>query len=306
MGVVVVGNVGIDTNVYLYGKEIDFSVEANFSENIDYVGQAGGYAARGYAQLGSKTAFIGHVGDDAAGHMVREAFARDQIDCTGLLVDPSGTARSVNIMYKDGRRKNFYDGKGHMDLSPPIEIAKKLFAGAKLAHFNIPNWARHLLPLATTAGVTIACDIQDVVDPEDPYRREFADLADILFFSATNHEDPTPLMRLFLNNKPGRIVVSGLGAKGAAVGSEDGIRFLPPVSLDLPVVDTNGAGDGLAVGFLTSYVLEKRPLIESVNRGQIVARYTCAQRATTDTLIKQEMLERYQTTDERPETGDQR
>lgn len=44
--VVVLGNVGIDTNVYPYGEAIDWSVEANFTENLDYIGQAGGYAAR--------------------------------------------------------------------------------------------------------------------------------------------------------------------------------------------------------------------------------------------------------------------
>ena len=57
--VVVIGNVGIDTNVYLAGDEINFQIESNFTENIDYVGQAGGYAARGFAQLGYRTAFIG-------------------------------------------------------------------------------------------------------------------------------------------------------------------------------------------------------------------------------------------------------
>ena len=35
--VAVVGNVGVDTNVYLSAQGIDFSVEANFTENIDCV-----------------------------------------------------------------------------------------------------------------------------------------------------------------------------------------------------------------------------------------------------------------------------
>jgi len=39
---VVVGNVGIDTNVYFQGAEVDFGREANFTENLDNVGQAGG------------------------------------------------------------------------------------------------------------------------------------------------------------------------------------------------------------------------------------------------------------------------
>lgn len=65
--VAVVGNAGIDTNIYLYGQEIDFSVEANFTQNLDCVGQAGGYAARGYAALGKRTAFIGALGEDYHG-----------------------------------------------------------------------------------------------------------------------------------------------------------------------------------------------------------------------------------------------
>ena len=109
--VVVVGNVGIDTNVYLRRADIDFTVESNFTENVDYVGQAGGYTSRGFAQLGKKTAFIGYVGDDHNGRFIREEFRRDGIDTDALFIDPSGTSRSINFMYQDGRRKNFYDGK---------------------------------------------------------------------------------------------------------------------------------------------------------------------------------------------------
>lgn len=82
--VVVVGNAGVDTNVYLPGDAIDWTREANFSDNRDYAGQAGGYAARGYAQAGRATAFVGALGDDAAGTMVREAFGRDGIDARGV------------------------------------------------------------------------------------------------------------------------------------------------------------------------------------------------------------------------------
>ena len=179
--VVVIGNVGIDTNVYLPATEIDFNVEANFTQNLDYVGQAGGYASRGYARLGKRTAFIGYVGNDFSGRFIREEFARDGIDTTALFIDPDGTGRSINFMYRDGRRKNFYDGKGHMQLQPDLDVCRQALAGATLAHFNIPNWARQLLPIAKECGLTIACDIQDVVSPDDPYRRDFIEFADILF-----------------------------------------------------------------------------------------------------------------------------
>jgi sugar/nucleoside kinase (ribokinase family) len=290
---VVVGNAGVDTNVYLYGAEIDFGVEANFTQNLDYVGQAGGYTSRGYAQLGYGTAFIGYVGDDHNGRFVRDEFERDRIDTTALFIDPAGTSRSINFMYPDGRRRNFYDGKGHMHLQPDLEACRHVLAGSRLAHFHIPNWARQLLPIARQLGVTIACDLQDVVDVNDPYRQDFIRGSDILFFSAANHPDPTPLIRAFLNRNPGAITVVGMGAQGCAVGTRDGVRFFPPIRMEAPVIDTNGAGDGLAVGFLSSYVLEGYSLEDAALRGQIAARYTCAINASTSDLITADRLDAY-------------
>jgi acarbose 7IV-phosphotransferase len=291
--VAVVGNVGVDTNVYVHGRDIDFSVEANFTENIDYVGQAGGYSSRGFAQLQKRTAFIGYVGDDPNGRFVAEEFARDDIDMSAVFIDPAGTSRSINLMFHDGRRKNFYDGKSHMVLRPDLEICKSILARSKLAHFHIPNWARSLLPIASDHGLTISCDIQDVVSGVDAYRQDFIGQADILFFSAVNLADPTAAIESFLQTKRDQILVAGLGAKGCALGTSNGIRFYPPVEMDLPVIDTNGAGDGLAVGFLSSYVLDGYSLEDSIRRGQITARYTCAIKASSSRLITPEKLDCY-------------
>lgn len=291
--VVVVGNVGIDTNVYLHGADIDWNVEANFTENLDYVGQAGGYASRGYARLGKHTAFIGYVGDDYQGRFIREEFARDGINTSALFIDPQGTSRSINFMYRDGRRKNFYDGKGHMHLQPDLEVCRRVLTGARLAHFNIPNWARYLLPMARELGLKIACDIQDVVSVDDPYRQDFIRHADILFCSAANYPDPTPLIQEFLGINPGQVIVVGRGAEGCAVGDAAGVQFFPPVAMEAPVIDTNGAGDGLAVGFLSSYVLDNYSLQAAIWRGQIAARYTCTRRASSSHLINSQELEAY-------------
>jgi len=113
--VVVVGNAGVDTNVYLRTPEINFSVEANFTENIDSVGQAGGFASRLYSHLGDKVAYLGFLGEDPAGDLVRVVFQKEGIDIPCRWCDPAGTARSVNLVYPNGNRKNFYDGKSHMD-----------------------------------------------------------------------------------------------------------------------------------------------------------------------------------------------
>jgi len=290
--VVVVGNVGIDTNVYPYGDQIDWNVEANFTRNTDCVGQAGGYASRGYAQLGRRTAFIGYVGDDFCGRFVREELAGDGIDLSALFVDPAGTSRSVNFMFRDGRRKNFYDGGSHMTLSPDPALCGAVLARSKLAHFHLPNWARRLLPVARQLGLAVACDLQDVVRLPDAYRQDFIEAADVLFFSAVNHADPAPLIEALRVGRPERLVVAGMGARGCALGSSQGIRLFPPAELDLPVIDANGAGDALAVGFLDAWALQGLPPEEAVRRGQIAARFKCGIRSSSSALITRDELER--------------
>lgn len=290
--VVVVGNVGVDTMVTLPGGDVDLELEAAFTRNVDGLGHAGGYASRGYAALGLATAFIGHVGDDFCGRFVREVLEGDGIDTRALLLDPTGTARSVNLMARDGRRKAFYDGKAHMTLEPDLALCREVLRGARLAHFNIPHWARRLLPLARELGVPVACDLQDVPGPDDPYRRDFVEAADILFLSGANLPDPAAWMAEVLARRPGITLVCGLGARGAALGTREGIRMVPPVDLPWPVVDTNGAGDSLAVGFLTAHVLEGLPPEAALRRGQIAARHCCTLQGTSDGLLTREGLDR--------------
>lgn len=297
MDVAVIGNAGIDTCIYLYGDRIDESVEANFTQNVDAVGQAGGYASRSYAAMGYKTAFIGALGDDPAGRWVRDQLTAEGVDLSGCFRDPQGTARSINLVFADGRRKNFYDGKGHMALEPDLDALRPILAGARLAHVNIPNWARRLLPLLHELGIPIAVDVQDVVSIDDPYRADFVDAADVLFFSAANHPDPAPVMRAYWSRNPRLTQVAGMGAHGCALGIAGEVRFFAPPPPDRPIVDTNGAGDSLAVGFLSATLLEGLAPDIGIGWGQAAARHICEQRVPKAPLTRQEWMGRRMTKD---------
>jgi sugar/nucleoside kinase (ribokinase family) len=281
----VIGAAGVDTNVYLTGGDVDWSVETHFSRNVDCVGQSGGYASRLFARLGKRTAYLGPVGDDANGRLVRDTFARDGIDLTGLFVDPAGTNRSVNIMYQDGRRKGFYDGRGSMSLQVDLALGRALLARSRLAHFSIVNWARRLLPFARELGVFVSVDLQDVVSADDDYRQDFVDAADAILFSSVNHSDPTPLIDAYLRRNPRLRCVIGMGARGAAFASTDGTAWFASVPHPEPVADTNGAGDSLAVGFLAGHVLDGYAPADAVLRGQILARHTCTLVGTSEGFL---------------------
>lgn len=288
--VVVIGNAGIDTNVYLPDGSLDPTFETTFSLNLDCVGQAGAYSAKGFARLGLRVAFIGSVGDDPMGTWVLDDLARAGIDTSGVFVDPAGTARSVNLMAPDGRRRNCYDGKGHLDIEPDLDVCVPVLARSRHAHVHLAHWARLLLPEARQLGLSVSCDVQDVHDPDDPYRRDFVRQADVLFCSGADLPDPLAGVAELLERSSAHVVVAGLGAKGCLVATADGVMHHLPVELPDPVVDTNGAGDSLAVGFVTAHVLEGRTVDEAVLWGQLAARHACTLRGTSDALATRPQL----------------
>lgn len=272
----VIGAIGIDTNVYLFSNEVDFEKESNFSENVDNVGQAGGYCSRISSALGYNTSFIGYVGDDFQGKYIKEVLQSDNINIEGLFSDPSGTKRSINFMYKDGRRKNFYDGKGSMQVLPDLEICENIIERSAIVHFNIPNWARYLLPIARKKGLTISCDIQDAYSLNDMYRRDFIEYSDILFFSGVNFKEPMEILKEFSKKYDKKTIICSMGKDGCAAYHQGKIIKHEAVENFKPIIDTNGAGDSLAIGFITSFALENFGLEDSLKAGQVLARHVCS------------------------------
>jgi acarbose 7IV-phosphotransferase len=174
---------------------------------------------------------------------------------------------------------------------PDLTACEEILAGARLVHLHLENWCRHLPAIARRHGVLVSADLQDLTSLDDPYRRDFIAESDVLFFSCVNFPQPEPVVTALLDGRRGRVVIGGRGGAGVVVGTADGIRFLPAVDLPEPVVDTNGAGDALAVGFLASWVLDGFDLETALLRGQLAARRTCAQRAGKKTLISRAELD---------------
>jgi hypothetical protein len=187
---VVVGGAGVDTNVYLAGDDIDWSVETNFTRNVDCVGQAGGYSSRLFAQLGKRIGYIGPVGDDHAGRLVRDTLARDGVDLTGCLSTRAVPQRQPRVPRRPAqellRRPRIDDAAAQ-----PGAVSRRAGAGA----------ARPLLDHAL--GPSAAADRARVRrggrrrspgrgDRGRPYRQDFVDGADILLLSGVNHPDPAP------------------------------------------------------------------------------------------------------------------
>ena len=272
---VVAGAFGIDTNVYPAGEQL--GSEMTFAHTTDGLGQAGCYSAIAATALGLPTRAIAALGDDRAGAWVREELVTAGVELLELR-DPGGTHRSVNILSADGGRRNFFDPRAVSETVVDLEACRTLLEGASVLHVHLDDWCRQLLPLARDAGLTISCDLQDVVDLDDPYRADFVAAADVLFLSAANLEDPAAAALELAGRRAERIVIVGAGAEGCLVAHDGAVERFAALSLpDYPVIDTNGAGDNLAVGFLAAFVLDELPLSQAVRQAQLGARWICSQ-----------------------------
>jgi len=272
--VTVVGNPGLDTLVLLAEDAPDLRADGHFVRNVDAVGHAATFSALALARLGHRVRVLGSVGDDPAGAMVTAALRSEGIDTSLLFRDPAGTARSVNLVFPDGRRTFFYDGGSHMTLTPPAGAVGASLDGADLVVTTLANWARHVLPRARAAGIPVAVDLQDVRWVEDPYRADFVAGADHLFASAAHLDDPAAAADAWLSRGPARTVVLGAGPRGALlrVRSDPAMSAQPPPAVELPVADTTGCGDSLAVGFLDGLLAQGRSPVQALHRGQVLAR----------------------------------
>lgn len=275
--VTVVGNPGLDTLVLLAQDDPDLEADGHFVRNVDTVGHAAAFTARACARLGHDTRILGSTGDDVVGGLVRQVLAADGVDTSLLFEDPAGTARSVNFVRPDGRRTFFFDGGSHMTLRPPPGSIEAALAGTDLVFASLPNWGRDVVARARRLGLPVAVDLQDVRAADDPYRADFVANADYLFASAAHLSDPVAAAEEWLAAGPAQLVVFGMGPRGAMVvqrgdGTGPLVMQAPPPALDLPIVDTTGAGDSLATGFLDGLLFEGLSVPASLHRGQTLAR----------------------------------
>jgi sugar/nucleoside kinase (ribokinase family) len=229
-------------------------------------GGSGANTAVGVASLGVKAAFIGKVRDDELGRLYRHDLKAIGV---GFGVAPAtegpATARSFILVTPDGERTmNTY--LGACQGLTPADVDEATVRSAKIVYLEGYLWDPPAAKDAFRKAVAIAHDSGNAValtlsDPfcVDRYRDEFLGLVrdgslDILF--ANIHElkslyqtadDATALAAL--RDEPGMLGVVTRSAEGALVVARGATQAVPAYPVER-VVDTTGAGDLFAAGFL--------------------------------------------------------
>jgi sugar/nucleoside kinase (ribokinase family) len=229
---------------------------------------SGGSAANtavGAALLGAKVGFVGKVRDDELGRL----FTHD-LNAVGVRFDTAPatdgpvTARSFILVTPDGERTmNTY--LGACQTLGPADLDEAALRAARIVYLEGYLWDpadakeafRKAVGIAHGAGNKVALTLSDAFCV-DRYRDEFKALVrdgsvDILF--ANIHElkglyetaDEQDAVRALAGE--GVLGVVTRSADGALVISRDGIEAVPASPVER-VVDTTGAGDLFAAGFL--------------------------------------------------------
>ncbi|WP_395366376.1 adenosine kinase [Streptomyces sp. YH02] len=282
--VLVLGGSGVDTIVYVPELPLPYADSYMIRPGIETrAGQTGDFVALGLNSLGLRTHHIDMVGADAAGDLVR-AFHRERgIGFTEVPL-PGGTKRAVNLVGPDGRRLSLYDDSRSRESDRlPEELVRSLASASRHAHVSITYPCAFALPQLREAGVTLSTDLHNW-DGENPYHESFAYGADIVFVSTAALTDKERTMRRILERGRAEAVIATAGAEGAYLLTADGLVHVPAVVPREPVVDSNGAGDAFAAGFLFGR-LTGEDLDRCALYGAVAGAYACTVPATVSDAI---------------------
>jgi sugar/nucleoside kinase (ribokinase family) len=226
------------------------------------------------ARLGLRTSFVGKLGNDSLAGTYVERFSRAGVDVSRLKRGTVASARCLALVTPDAQRTMRTCLGAAMTLSPE-EISVDDFRGARHAHIEGYLVFNHrlceaVLNAARAAGCTISLDLSafEVVNEwRDWMFTQFGHGIDIVFANEDEIRAMYPgrgndYRALALELAAHDVVAAvKMGRDGAWIARGSEIHRNPPVHLT-DAVDTNGAGDAWAAGFLYGH-LKGLPLGES-------------------------------------------
>lgn len=306
--VVIVGTALTDLQVYPVKKSIVDAVSYPAERMVWTVGGDTLNEATILTRLGHKVRMVSCIGDDAAGALILEHCERSHIDTSWLKRDKSKvTGINVGLIWEDGERTFINNKSGSVWTCAPEDIDLEAVTEGKILSFasifNNPlldePFLLALFRRAKDRGMTICADMVAAKRGET-----LADIRQALgyvdyFFP--NYEEASvlvgrrdidgiadALLDLGVKN-----VILKIGTRGCLVKNARE-RFIVPIYPKANCIDTTGAGDNFASGFICG-LLEGRSLNECAQLANCAASLAIESvGATTGVQSRAQVEARYQ------------
>jgi sugar/nucleoside kinase (ribokinase family) len=235
-------------------------------------------AAIACARLGARTRYVGVVGGDSWGDLVRDALHRNDVDAR-LIVRPDARTRAAVVLIDSaGRRTILGHRDPRLELAPnEVDIAWVTTTRLLMVDASDVTAAVTLARAARAAGVPVMADVDEPGAAADTLLSH----ADVVITSAGFPEAHTgcrsmaaALDELERRHHPA-VLIATLGAAGAiARGNGEEVTVRAPA---VDVLDTTGAGDAFRGAFAASWIVlgSEASLAEIVRRAVVAGALSC-------------------------------
>ena len=210
------------------------------------------------ARLGTPTCFVGGIGADEPGALIREALSGAGVDLGGLVVHRELPTATADVTYHpDGSRSFQFRVAGSAATAVPAGALGDRPERADWVHVSgsallfggeLPATVTEAVRRARAAGATVSVDPNLRPELADAERhaalRELCRTADMLFPS----EDELAGLDLDVEElvRSGTAVCTTMAADGARIRAGELDVFVPAVARPEEVLDPDGAGDTFA------------------------------------------------------------
>ena len=248
-------------------------------EDIIYTTGGGGTnTAATFAKQGLKTAYCGAIGVDAAGLEIVRELKTLKIDTRFVVKKKEKHTNHSVIISNTGEDRTILVYRGASDLLEKNDILwKKIktkwiylapLAGEQLNNFEeIVNFAKE-----NKIKIAVNPSKQQLSLPEEQLKKIFCNI-DVLF---TNQEEASLLTKIPFENESEifkkldeticGIAVMTKGGEGVTV-SDGKYLYMAGTNPERKIVDTTGAGDSFAAGFLSDFIRHKGDIEKAIQLG---------------------------------------
>ena len=281
-----------------------------------HFGGAPANVAVGIARLGHKSAFVGAIGDDQFGNMLKNFLDSEGVDTRWLVKKRARTTLAFVVRRGGGERDFFFYREPWVrtadTMLSPEDINVDEVTETKVVH--VSGVATAYPPLSETVymimGKAFEKGVHVSIDPN--YRQDIWGLGenalramdkyfristmitlgfeelDNMFMSRDYRYVAEKLLDRYKNVE---IVAIRLGAQGAYVKTRRGEVYKEAMKIE--AVDTTGAGDAWTAAFITFYILENVDIETSVKLSNVIAGLKCLKRGAVTAFPKRQEFEEY-------------